>query len=224
MKYNPIEPNVIKTLLNLGTATIYEAQGACGAITCSIKPLSREMKLAGRVFTLHMRPGDNLMIHYALLHVKKGDVLVINCDGFEEAGIWGDVLTTQAQHIGLAGLVVNGSVRDSEEIINSKFPVFSKNISIRGTEKKQPGLINSIINIGDCIIKPGDIIVGDSDGLVVIDNERLDEVINLSIAREEKEKEYKRKILNGATTADLMNLDPVFTYLNLKEANHEYKK
>lgn len=216
MSSQAIDSIVIKTLLKLGTATIYEAQGAYGAVDCEIKPLSREMKLAGRIFTLHMRPGDNLMIHYALLNIKKGDVLVINCDGFAEAGIWGDVLTTQAQYVGVAGLVVNGSVRDSEAIINSGFPVFSRSVSIRGTEKKQPGKMNETMNIGDCIIRPDDIIVGDSDGLVVIEKERLDEVIKLAKIREDKETEYKNKILNGATTAELMNLCSVFESLKLK--------
>lgn len=135
MTFSALDSQVVDALLKLGTATIYEAQGAYGAIDCKIKPLDRHMKVAGRVFTLHMRPGDNLMIHYALLHIKRGDVLVINCDGFEEAGIWGDVLTTQAQYAGIAGLVVNGSVRDSEAIINSGFPVFSRSVSIRGTER-----------------------------------------------------------------------------------------
>ena len=216
MTYPALDSQTVNVLLKLGAATIYEAQGACGAVDCAIKPLAREMKLAGRVFTLHMRPGDNLMIHYALLHIKKGDVLVINCDGFAEAGIWGDVLTTQAQYAGLAGLVVNGSVRDSEAIMGSGFPVFSRSISIRGTEKKQPGNMNSDMNIGDCIIRPGDIIVGDSDGLVVIENEKLEEVIHLATLREEKETDYKNKILNGATTAELMNLRKVFDSLNLK--------
>lgn len=129
----------------------------------------------------------------------------------------GDVLTAQAQHAGVAGIVVNGSVRDSEAIINSGFPAFSLSVSIRGTEKKQPGIMNSTINIGDCIIKPDDIIVGDSDGLVVIDKNRLDEVIKLAVIREEKEADYKNKILLGATTADLMNLRSIFDSLNLKE-------
>lgn len=217
MTFSALDSQVVDTLMKLGAATIYEAQGAYGAIDCKIKPLDRHMKVAGRVFTLHMRPGDNLMIHYALLHIKRGDVLVINCDGFEEAGIWGDVLTTQAQYAGIAGLVVNGSVRDSEAIINSGFPVFSRSVSIRGTEKKQPGIMNSVINIGDCLLRPDDIIVGDSDGLVVIESEKLDEVINLATIREEKETEYKNKILNGATTAELMNLSSAFESLNIKK-------
>jgi len=211
-----LENNTIATLLKLGTATLYEAQGAKGAVDCAIKPLSRNMKMAGRAFTLHIRPGDNLMIHYALLKVQRGDVLVINCDGFTEAGVWGDVLTAQAQYCGLAGILVNGAVRDSESIINCGFPVFSRAISIRGTEKKQPGMINAVVNIGDCTIKPGDIVVGDSDGLVVIDADRLAEVINLATLREEKEALFKEEIAKGATTAELMQLHSVFDLLNLK--------
>ncbi|GKW36378.1 MULTISPECIES: RraA family protein [Pectobacterium] len=203
-------------LKRLGTATLYEAQGATGSLDSSITPLARGMKLVGPAMTLQMRPGDNLMIHYALLHAKKGDVLVINCDGFTGAGIWGDVLTAQAQRIGLAGLVVNGAVRDSDAIIESNFPVFAKGLSIRGTEKKQPGKMNEPLLIGDCMIHPGDIIVGDSDGLVVIESARLEEVIHLSEVREEKENVYKEKISHGSSTAELMELSSIFKNLNLK--------
>ncbi|WP_196908311.1 RraA family protein [Candidatus Symbiopectobacterium sp. 'North America'] len=168
---NTLTDAVVEHLIRLGSATVYEAQGAVGALSEAIKPLARGMKMAGPALTLHMRPGDNLMVHYALMHAKKGDVLIINCDGFTGAGIWGDVLTTQAQHIGLAGLVVNGAVRDSDAIIESSFPVFAREISIRGTEKKQPGTFNGTLIIGDCIIRSSDIVVGDSDGLVVIERE-----------------------------------------------------
>ncbi|MBA5603249.1 RraA family protein [Pectobacterium aroidearum] len=206
----------IEKLKRLGTATIYEAQGATGSLDSSIKPLARGMKFVGPAMTLQMRPGDNLMIHYALLHAKKGDVLVINCDGFTGAGIWGDVLTAQAQNIGLAGLVVNGAVRDSDAIIESNFPVFAKGLSIRGTEKKQPGKMNESILIGDCMIHPGDIIVGDSDGLVVIERTRLKDVMHLAEMREQKESIYKEKISQGSSTAELMDLTDTFKNLNLR--------
>ncbi|WP_223254596.1 RraA family protein [Pectobacterium peruviense] len=213
---NTLNIELTEKLKRLGTATLYEAQGATGSLDSSIKPLARGMKLVGPATTLQMRPGDNLMIHYALLHAKKGDVLVINCDGFTGAGIWGDVLTAQAQNIGLAGLVVNGAVRDSDAIIESNFPVFAKGLSIRGTEKKQPGKMNETLLIGDCVIHPGDIIVGDSDGLVVIEQSRLEEVIHLSEEREEKENIYKEKISQGSSTAELMELNSIFKNLNLK--------
>jgi 4-hydroxy-4-methyl-2-oxoglutarate aldolase len=208
----------IATLGKLGTATIHEAQGATGAIDSSIKPLARNMKMAGPALTLQMRPGDNLMIHYALLQAQAGQVLVINCDGFTGAGIWGDVLTAQAQKIGLAGLVVNGAVRDSEAMIEAHFPVFAKGLCIRGTEKKQPGTLNVPLLINDCLIHPGDIIVGDADGLVVIKNEDLDDVIRLAELREEKERIFKEKIMAGATTAELMELSTVFNALGLKNS------
>lgn len=212
----PLSRETISTLGKLGAATIYEAQGATGAIDSAIKPLARGMKMAGPALTLQMRPGDNLMIHYALLHAKPGQVLVINCDGFTGAGIWGDVLTAQAQKIGLAGLVVNGAVRDSDAMIDAGFPVFAKGVCIRGTEKKQPGTLNATLLINDCIIHPGDIIVGDADGLVVIEQSRLDEVIHLSQMREEKESIFKTKIMDGASTAELMGLTDVFSRLGLK--------
>ncbi|MCA6999839.1 4-carboxy-4-hydroxy-2-oxoadipate aldolase/oxaloacetate decarboxylase [Dickeya solani] len=215
-EHNRLNGNMYDILKTLGAATVYEAQGATGAIDAGIKPIARGMKIAGPALTVEMRPGDNLMIHYALLQAKKGDVLVINCQGFIEAGVWGDVLTSQAQFIGLAGLVVNGAVRDSDAIIDAGFPVFSRGISIKGTGKHQPGKVNETVVIGDCIIHPGDIIVGDSDGLVVIDKHSVSDVIELAKTREEKETHYKEKINHGATTAELMGLNPVFKYLNLE--------
>ncbi|MCA7014474.1 4-carboxy-4-hydroxy-2-oxoadipate aldolase/oxaloacetate decarboxylase [Dickeya dadantii] len=215
-EHNSLNGNMYDILKALGAATVYEAQGATGAIDAGIKPIARGMRIAGPALTVEMRPGDNLMIHYALLQAKKGDVLVINCQGFIEAGVWGDVLTSQAQFIGLAGLVVNGAVRDSDAIIDAGFPVFSRGISIKGTGKHQPGKVNEAVVIGDCVINPGDIIVGDSDGLVVIDKHSVLDVIHLAKTREEKENHYKEKINHGATTAELMGLNPVFKYLNLE--------
>lgn len=196
----------MELLKQLGAATVYEAQGAIGALDNKIKPIDSGMLIAGSAFTVDMKPSDNLMIHSAMLKVSQGDVLVIDCKGFIEAGPWGDVLTNQAIAVGVRGLVINGAVRDSKEIVRLNFPVFSLGLSIKGTTKIQGGSLNVPLNFSGVTINPGDIILGDRDGVVVIDKERLDEVILLSLEREKKESEYIEKIKIGKKTIDLLGI------------------
>ena len=197
----------MECLKQLGTATIYEAQGATGALDSTIKPLHGDMRFAGPAYTVDMRPADNLMIHYAMLRANRGDILVIDAKGFVEAGPWGDVLTSQAMHMGLSGLLINGAVRDSNAIIDMGFPVFSKGLSIKSTGKNQVGKVEIPVHISGVEINYGDIVVGDRDGVVVVKRHRLDEVIELGLKREEKEAEFIKQIMIGGTTANLLNLD-----------------
>ena len=216
MTTNRISQTAIEQLKQLGAATVYEAQGAFGALDHSIKPVDPTCRLAGPAFTVDMRPADNLMLHYALLKAQPGDVLVVDAKAFMEAGPWGDVLTAQAIKQGLAGLVINGTVRDGNAIIESGFPVFSRGLSIKGTGKHQPGRVNVPVNIGDTVINPGDIVVGDRDGVVVVPKDSVDVVIKNSIAREEKEAAMRDAIMGGATTVELMGLTERLRLLGLE--------
>lgn len=215
MTTQKISPEAIQALRDLGAATVYEAQGAKGALDSSIKPIHPAMKVAGPAFTVDMRPADNLMIHYAMLKAQPGDVLVLDAKAFMEAGPWGDVLTEQAMHMGLAGLVINGCVRDASAIIEMGFPVFSRGLSIKGTGKNQPGKVNVPVCIGDVQINPGDIIVGDQDGLVVVPRAEVDEALKKAQAREEKEAVFREQIRKGATTAELLELSETLRKFNL---------
>lgn len=215
MNNQSLSQEVVDTLKKLGSATIYEAQGAVGALNSDIKPIDPNMRLAGTAFTVDIRPGDNLIIHYALANAKAGDVLVVDAKGFVEAGPWGDVLTEQALTMELGGLVINGAVRDSNSIVESGFPVFCKASSIKGTEKKQPGKINIPVVMCGVQINPGDIIVGDRDGLVIVKANEVDSVIQKAQQREEKENIFKQKIRNGATTAELLGLSDTLKALGL---------
>lgn len=210
-----VSPDTLRALRDLGAATIYEAQGAKGALDSGIKPIASSMRIAGPALTVDTRPADNLMLHYAMLKAKPGDVLVVDAKGFTEAGPWGDVFTEQALKIGLAGLVINGAVRDAAAIIEAGFPVFCRGLSIKGTGKNQPGLINVPITIGDVRIHPGDIIVGDQDGLVVVSSDDADAVLAKSRTREEKEAKFREQIRNGATTVELLGLSETLRRLNL---------
>ena len=211
-----ISPYTLRGLRELGAATVHEAQGGKGALDSGIKPIDAAMRVAGPAFTVDARPADNLMLHYAMLKARPGDVLVVDAKGFLEAGVWGDVFTEQAMRMGLAGLVINGAVRDASAIIAAGFPVFARGLSIKGTGKHQPGRINVPVVIGDVQIQPGDIVIGDQDGLVVVAREEADAVLAAGRAREEKEAAYREQIRNGATTVDLLDLAETLQRLNLR--------
>lgn len=202
-----ITADKLAQLRDLGTATIYEAQGAKGALDSGMKPIDPTVRLAGPALTVDARPADNLILHHAVLKSKPGDVLVVDAKGFLEAGPWGDVLTLQAMKLGIAGLVIHGCVRDANLIIDLGFPVFCRGLSIKGTGKNQPGKVNVPICIGDAVIRPGDIIVGDRDGLVVVAQDEVDMAIANSVAREDKEAQQRKAIEAGTSnTVTLLNL------------------
>ena len=210
-----VSADAIAMLRDLGTATIYEAQGTKGALDSGIKPIDPGMRLAGPALTVDTRPADNLMLHYALLKAKPGDVLVVDAKGFMEAGPWGDVMTQQALQIGLAGLVINGAVRDASSIVEMGFPVFCRGLSIKSTGKNQRGRVNVPVCIGDVQVNPGDIIVGDRDGMVVVAYGEVEAAIRNSLARIEKEKMFREKIKNGIKTAELLGLEETLRNFNL---------
>ncbi|WP_019579783.1 4-carboxy-4-hydroxy-2-oxoadipate aldolase/oxaloacetate decarboxylase [Pseudomonas mandelii] len=206
----------LDTLKQLGSATIHEAQGQKGALDSGLRPVDPNVRLAGPALTVDCRPDDNLAIHYALTKAKPGDVLVVDAKGFTEAGPWGDLLTLASQKLGIAGLVINGSVRDANAIIEMGFPTFSRGLSIKGTNKCQPGKVNVPIHIGGVSVIPGDIIVGDRDGLVVIEQHAVEEVIRLSQAREAKEDGVRAGIESGVSTIELLGLSPILEKFGMR--------
>jgi 4-hydroxy-4-methyl-2-oxoglutarate aldolase len=210
------EQAIYRELRSLGAATVYEAQGAKGAIDSGIKPIDKASRLVGPALTVDTRPADNLMLHYALLKARPGDVLVVDAKGFVEAGPWGDVLTAAAMKRGIAGLVIHGAVRDANAIESMGFPVFCRGLSIKGTGKVHPGKVNVPVCIGDVVIRPGDIIVGDRDGVVVVSPDDVSTVLESARAREAKEEAFRLAIEQGASTAELLGLIPTLEALHLR--------
>lgn len=200
-----LDPRVAR-LAELGAATIYEANGQRDALDPAIKPLDPTSRIAGRAVTVDLEPADNWYIHVALLQAGPGDILVVDAKSYLSAGPWGDVLTLAAQHRGLAGLVIDGAVRDSQDIITSGFPVFTRGVCIRKTSKIQPGRVNVPVTVGGITIHPGDILVGDSDGLTRVAAADLDTALNSAEERLRKEDTMRERIRNGATTLDLLGL------------------
>ena len=196
-----------ESLLELGSATLHEAQGQTGALASAIKPLDPLRRLAGPALTVDAKPGDNLVIHYALTFAQPGDVLVVDAKGYTEAGPWGDILTLAAQKSGISGLVIDGAVRDGDTILKMGFPVFSRGLSIRAAQKNQPGRVNIPIICGGIGISPGDWIMGDRDGVVAIPNESVSAVIAAAKKREAAEIALRKGIEGGKSTVELLGLE-----------------
>lgn len=201
-----MDQTTLDTAAALGSATIHEAQGKIGALSHEVKPLDPTRRLTGRALTVLTRPGDNRALHLALLEAQPGDVLVVDAFGWKEAGVWGDVLTAAAQQKGVAGVVVNGAVRDADTIIQLGFPVFAKALSIKGTAKDDDGIIGGVVTIDGVTIRTGDLIVGDRDGVVAVPQDTVDEALTAARAREDKEAGWVEQIAQGALTVDLLGL------------------
>lgn len=178
-----------------------------GVLDSSIKPINASVKMIGRAFPVACVAGDNLALHQGIYAARPGDVLVFDCQGYNQAGHLGDIMTTACKIRGLAGVVINGSCRDKEDIRASGFPVFSKGISPAGTVKNELAKFNVEIHIGKVPIRPGDIIFGDCDGVVVIPQEYEDEVIDKAINKYNKEQQILQELYKGKTTLEIYGFD-----------------
>jgi 4-hydroxy-4-methyl-2-oxoglutarate aldolase len=200
------EQEMAKALLALGSATLGESGGR--PMRPRIKPAWPGARLAAPAVPVRCSPGDNLAIHVAVANAPTGSVLVVDVGDVAERGYWGEVLTTGAESRGLAGLVIDGGVRDIEAIAAHGFPVFSSTIALRGASKEQAGTVGLPVAVGGAPVRLGDWIVGDYDGVTVVPAGFLDEVLAAGRAREAKEKTMFEKLKAGSTTVELLNLDP----------------
>lgn len=199
----------VEALAKFSPATIHEAQGRKGALSSRLKPVDYSMKLCGPAFTVKSSPRDNIMLQLAINYAKPGDIIVVSAGEYEEAGSFGDVLANACLAKGIGGLVTDTGVRDTLQLRDLGFPVFSLSTCIKGTVKETLGTLNDSIIVGGEIINPGDIIVGDADGLVVVRREEAQEAAKLSQAREDAEAGYIEAYKNGATVIEVSNLEPV---------------
>mgnify|MGYP001362355380 CR=1 FL=1 len=189
----------------LGSATLHEAGGRIGALPSSIKPIVPDWVFAGPAVTVHCPAGDNLWIHRAIYRASPGDVLVVCTSNGAEWGYWGDILNTAALERGLAGLVIDGGVRDTARLAAMNFPVFSNGVCIRGTGKDNGAIafLNRPVIIGEVVVSPGDLIVGDRDGVVAIPAAQAADILKRGQAREADEAQKVRRILSGERTIDI---------------------
>lgn len=202
-------PEDVETLAKFGSATIHEAQGRLGALDSGIKPIERNMRVCGPAFTTVCAPRDNLMLQLAIHYAQAGDVIVVSAGAYNEAGSFGDVLGNACVAKGIAGVVTDTGVRDTQELIALGLPVFSMSVCIKGTVKETLGQVNGDVIVGGELIRPGDVICGDADGLVVVRKEDAAKAAHLSQQREDAEAEYIEAYKSGRTIIDVCNLDTV---------------
>src|SRR5262249_41088016 len=208
---------VVLALGAQGVATIHEAQGRTGLLRPLMRPIFPTARVAGPAVTISCPPGDNLMIHVAIEVCEPGDVLVVATTSESTDGMFGELLATSCRAHGIAGLVIDAGVRDVADLTAMDFPAWAKAISAQGTVKASPGSVNIEAVCGGAVVRPGDVIVGDQDGVVVVRREDAAEVARLGAARIEKEQHSRERLRAGELGLDFYNLRA-----KLKELGVEY--
>jgi 4-hydroxy-4-methyl-2-oxoglutarate aldolase len=211
------DAEAVKLLGELGVATIHEAQGRTGAMSPYMRPIYLAARASGPAVTVSCQPGDNLMVHAAVEVCQPGDVLVVVTTSESTDGMFGDLLGTSCQAHGVAGLFIDAGVRDTTELTEMKFPVWAKAISPQGTVKASPGSVNVPVVCAGMLVNPGDVIVGDADGVVVVPRAAAAEVAKAAQQRIAKEEKTRQRLAKGELGLDFYGLRA-----KLKELGIEY--
>ena len=196
--------DLVQGLGSIPSATLSDAMGRNNAMSHRIRPLYEGVRLAGTALTVQCPTGDNLMIHKAFQIASPGDVLVVDTQGSHDHGLLGENMALYARRIGLNGLVIDGSVRDSTALRRMRFPVFSVGVAPRSGVKETPGSINVPVTCGGIVVSPGDVVVGDDDGVVVIPGTRAEEVLEAARSREDMERQQAEQVQGGELPLEIL--------------------
>lgn len=201
-----VDASVIETLGAFGVATVHEAQGRRGLMQPYMRPIYAEARVAGSAITVLCPRGDNLMIHAAMEVCRAGDVLVVATMEESTHGMFGDLLATSCKARGVTGLVIDAGVRDTAELEAMRFPVWSKTISAQGTVKASAGSVNIPIVCAGAQVDPGDVIIGDADGVVVVKRGAAAAVAKAGEERRAKEARTRERLKTGELGIDIYGL------------------
>lgn len=207
IKENPekIPEELVKRAKKLSSSLLSDAMGSFGTMDYSIKPVKEGMKVAGTALTVKVEPGDNLYLHKSVYLASEGYVLVMDNGGYKQGAVWGEMMTRGALAKGVEGVVLEGAVRDLEDIKKLSLPIFAAGVVPSGSTTNGPGEINTFISSGGVNVAPGDFILGDDDGVVVVQRHMLEEVLQKAEAKAEKEYARIKEIEQGKYEPDWIN-------------------
>lgn len=208
--------DTVDALAPIGTATVHEAIGRRGYLGADITPIQVGTKVAGTAVTVLCHPGDNGMIHAAVEHCQAGDVLVVTTTAPSTHGAFGDLLATSLMARGVRGLVMDAGVRDTDDLREMGFPVWTRHISCQGTVKNTPGSVNVPVRVGEQFVNPGDVICADDDGVVVVAREEAAWALEQSNARLDKEAGTRARLEAGELGLDFYGLRDKLTAMGVE--------
>jgi 4-hydroxy-4-methyl-2-oxoglutarate aldolase len=200
------DADAVRQLGKFGVATVHEALGRKGLMKSYMRPIYPAARVGGTAVTVLSHPGDNIMIHAALDVVQPGDVLVVALTADSTDGMFGDLLGVSCQARGVVGLFIDAGVRDTRDLAAMEFPVWSRAIHSQGTVKATPGSVNIDVVCAGALVRPGDAVIGDNDGVVVVPRERVMEVRHSSAERISKEEKHRERLRNGELSLDIHGL------------------
>jgi 4-hydroxy-4-methyl-2-oxoglutarate aldolase len=201
-----VNDSIYAELARLGSATVHEAAGRSAVVDVPLIQVIPGSRAAGPARTARCGQGDNLMVHAAIAHAEPGDVLVLTMPEPAPTALVGDLLATQAKVRGVAALLVDGAVRDTEELRELGLPVWARYVRVNGAEKDVAGALDEPVEVGGALVRPGDVLVLDADGVVVVEQERVDEVLEAARQREAREHDKRAKLQAGNLSYDLDGL------------------